>query len=178
MKPLLEQYRTHLAQHSRDEDEKKLSWIMEGRIKSIGQFCLWERKMEDVISEAKTIQQRNTARANITLIRQVIISAAEQMLEIREAKEKGGANNKFNWRRLLEKPKRNEESGDLQTLAIGIAQEMDQLGTEKARTWKKIMALIDIWAGHISWFVVLRLSDLEILLEEIDSEQDEQSDRL
>ena len=162
--PLLKQYRSHLAQHSREDEGNKLDWIDNIMVRSFATLTCWERKVTDIFNTAKTLAHRVNAKTNVHLIRRILTRAGEVSFTDAEARR---------WHDLLTPPTNEDAVTDWKEFAKALDEELKNRGTKQAHYWKKVVAAIDLWVGPRGWFIPLKLSDLELILEELDSVKDE-----
>ena len=169
--PLSKQYRNHLAGHSRDEKQSKLEWVEEAKIRSLVQMAFWTRKMKDVYEEAGNLAQRVTAKKKVTMIKQLAFKTGSLLSELDRQKDIGRTN-KFPWLEILKKPEKEPPEEEHERFAKAMSWEWQQKKHKHAFVWKRLFACVDLWIGRDGWYIPSRLADLELILEEADSEMD------
>ena len=143
VKPVMKQYREHLAKASREQLDAKLERVEGKQIKSFAQLRMWERKIADVFEEANGLGQRMTAKNNIAMFRH-ILGAGLTKIELNDpdAKWRDIVNNYMS--REIPVDILEEVSNLMQNLLNGDEREKEQI--------KKLLTILDLWCGHRGWY--------------------------
>ena len=134
-------------------------------------MAFWTRKMKDVYEEAGNLAQRVTAKKKVTMIKQLAFKTGSLLSELDRQKDIGRTN-KFPWLEILKKPEKEPPEEEHERFAKAMSWEWQQKKHKHAFVWKKLFACVDLWIGRDGWYIPSRLADLELILEEADSEMD------
>ena len=73
----MKQYKIQLSQNSRHTEETEMRWVERKRIKSIAQIAFCERKIDDLVEEAKQLRYKAGAKNSKKLIIKMLVKTGE-----------------------------------------------------------------------------------------------------